>query len=424
MAEAATREKFAWAMYDFANSGYTTVVLTTVYNAYFVAVIAGSLEPGTATFLWTLTVGIGNAIVLVSGPVVGAMADARVWKKQILAVTTLGCILGTAALGLAGPGEIALAMALVVVSLVMFASGENLISAFLPEIVDQSHIGRMSGYGWGVGYIGGIMTLGVCLGYVEWARGRGIGETEFVPVTLLITAGIFALAAAPTLIWLRDRGRPQASFSYVKAGFQRVRETLADTRRFRDLFRFLLALVVFQSGVATVIVIAAVYAREVAGFDSLELIFMVMVVNVAAAAGSLVMGYLQDRIGFVPSLSRSLVVWLIAIILVFLAQTKGHIWFAANVIGLAMGASQAGGRALIGVLTPENRSGEFYGLWGLASRCAAIVGPMSYGAIVVMTAGNQRIAVLSTIAFFAVGLAILATVDEDRGIAAAQRLPA
>jgi UMF1 family MFS transporter len=308
-------------------------------------------------------------------------------------------------------------MTIVVVSQVMFASGENLISAFLPEIVPHEQIGRMSGFGWGLGYIGGLTTLAVCLGYISWATGRGAEEVEFVPVTLLITATIFALAAAPTFFWLQERAVPTpSSVSYLRIGFRRVRETFRHASRFRDLFRFLLALVVFQSGVNTVIVLAAVYAREVAGFESEELIFLIMVVNVAAAAGSFLMGFMQDRLGSVRALSFSLILWICAIALVYSTQSKIQFWVAAHLIGLAMGASQAGGRALVGRFTPIARTGEFFGLWGLASRLASIIGPMSYGVIVYVTGGNQRVAMLSTLAFFVSGLVLLIRVNEARGV--------
>jgi MFS transporter, UMF1 family len=141
------RELFAWAMYDFANSGYTTVVLTTIFNAYFVGVVVGTavgFPEGTGTLLWTVAVSIPNALVLVSAPVLGAIADHYAAKKRFLLVTTIGCILGTALLALTGPGDVGLAMTLVVLSNLTFATGENLIAAFLPEISDQGAMGRVS----------------------------------------------------------------------------------------------------------------------------------------------------------------------------------------------------------------------------------------------------------------------------------------
>lgn len=419
------RERLAWALYDFANSGYATVVLTTVFSAYFVGVVAGGpggYTSGTATLLWTLAVGSANLCVLVTAPIVGAIADHRATKKRFLLITTVGCVVATALLALVGPGDVVLGLVVVITSTIMFASGENLIAAFLPEIVTVRRMGRMSGYGWSLGYLGGLMTLGLCLAFIVWARRQGWAEHQFVPVTMLITAGVFALAATPTFVWLRERATPSLpvrKVSYVRAGIQRVRRTLAEAVRLPDLFRFLTALAVYQSGIATVVVLSAVYAREVMGFDSQALVTLVMVISVTAAVGALLFGYLQDRLGSVPTLAMTLLIWSGAIILTAVADEPEDIWLAGNLIGLAMGASQAVGRALIGQLTPVARTGEFFGLWGMVNRLAAIAGPLSYGLISYWSGGNHRLAILVTLFFFIAGLVLLLRVDEQRGKAAA-----
>lgn len=422
-AGAGARELWAWALYDFANSGYTTVVLTTIYSAYFVAVIAGGagLPAGVDTLLWTVAVALANGCVLVSAPVLGAIADYRASKKRFLLITTVGCVTATAALALVGPGQVVAGMLLVVLSAVAFASGENLIAAFLPEIAPPERMGRVSGYGWGLGYAGGLLTLGFCLAYISWASDLGLPATHYVPVTLLVTAGIFALAAAPTFLWLRERAQPRPlppGLSYLRAGFGQVRTTLGHAAQLPDLFRFLGCLALYQAGVATVVVIAAIYAQEVMGFDSQELIVLVMVVNLTAAVGAFAFGFAQDRFGSVPSLAVGLLVWVTAITVTYFADSEADVWLAGNLMGLAMGATQAGGRALIGQFTPASRSAEFFGLWGLANRAAAILGPISYGAINGLSGGNHRLALLSTLSFFVLGLLVLATVNEGRGKAA------
>jgi len=412
-------------MYDFANSGYTTVVLTTIFSAYFVAVVAGGLASGKATLLWSLAVGCANAIVLFSAPIVGAIADHRAVKKHFLLFTTVGCTLATAMLALVGPGDVALGMLLLIISAIMFSSGENLISAFLPEIVSARQMGRMSGYGWGLGYFGGLLTLGICLLYITWAKQQGQVEQQIVPVTMLITAVIFALAATPTFVWLRERAIAKpltSSRSYFSSALNRIKHTLSEASRLPDLFRFLLALVVFQSGVATVVVLSAVYASEVMGFDTKELVVLIMVVNLTAAVGALLFGYVQDRLGSVPTLSIILLIWSLAIFVMSQANERVDIWLAGNLIGLSLGASQSVGRALMGRLAPAARAAEFFGLWGMANRLAAIIGPLSYGLISYWSDGNHRLAILSTLVFFIAGLLLLLRVNEKRGRAAAALL--
>jgi len=423
------RELLAWALYDFANSGYTTVVLTTVYSAYFVAVVAAELEahtPGSATLLWTLAIGTANLLVLLAGPVIGAIADIRATKKRFLLITTATCVVATALLGVAGPGEVELAVTLVVLSAVAFACGENLIAAFLPELAQADRMGRVSGFGWSIGYFGGLLTLCCCLAWISWADARGQGAADYVPVALLITAAIFAVTAAPTFLWLRERATPRAKppgRSWARLGLGRVRHTLARAAELPDLFRFLLCLTLFQSGVATVVVIAAIYAQEVMGFSSQQLIWLIMVVNLTAALGAFVFGFAQDRFGSVRSLAGALLLWVAAIGWTYFADNPTDLWLAGNLMGLAMGSTQAGGRALIGQFTPATRNAEIFGLWGLAGRAAAILGPLSYGLVGRLSGGDHRLALLSTLTLFLAGLAALFFVDEDRGRAAARASP-
>ncbi|UCH54356.1 MAG: MFS transporter [Pseudomonadota bacterium] len=411
-------------MYDFANSGYTTVVLTAVFSAYFVGVVAGKGDDGNGagTLLWTIAMGITNLIILVSAPVIGAIADAGAHKKHFLLFSTLGCIVFTAALASVGRGDVVSGMLLVIIATIMFGTGEDLIAAFLPELAPPEDMGRVSGYGWSLGYIGGLLVLGVCLAYVQHAESLGMEATQYVPVTMLITAVAFGLAALPTFLWLQERAKPQplpAGTNYLRAGFGRVRETWQRARQFRDLFRFLVTLAVYYCGIYTVVVLAAVYAQEVMGFTVRDTILLILVVNVTAAVGAFGFGYLQDRLGSVRTLSFTLLIWIAALVLAYFTETRDGFWLVANLVGVALGSCQSAGRALVGQFSPPGRSGEFFGLWGLAAKTAAIVGPMSYGLITYLSRGNHRLALLSTAAFFIAGLLLLWRVDEQRGRVAA-----
>ncbi|MDO9244831.1 MAG: MFS transporter, partial [Rhodocyclaceae bacterium] len=201
------RELWAWAMYDFANSGFTTVVITALFNAYFVAVVAGNAP--WATFAWTAALSVSYALIMLTAPLVGAYADQHAAKKKLLVITTLGCVLFTALLWFAQPETLWFAIACVIAANFFFGSGENLIAAFLPELAKSRALGRVSGWGWSLGYLGGLFTLGLCLAYVTWAEARGMGASAYVPVTMLITAGIFALASLPTFLLLKERAVPR-----------------------------------------------------------------------------------------------------------------------------------------------------------------------------------------------------------------------
>jgi UMF1 family MFS transporter len=411
-------------MYDFANSGYTTVVLTAVFNAYFVGVVAGdgADKSGAATLLWTVAMAITNLLVLASAPVLGAIADHGAHKKRFLALTTVGCVVFTAALSFVSRGDVALGMILVILSSLMFASGENFIAAFLPEIADQKDMGRISGYGWSLGYLGGLLVLGLCLAYIQWAQSRGEAAVQYVPVTMWITAFMFALAALPTFIWLRERAVPQAlapGENYIRIGFARVRHTLSHARHYRDLFRFLITLSVYYCGINTVVVLAAIYAQEVMGFSMQENIMLILVVNVTAAIGAFGFGLVQDRLGSVRTLAITLLVWIVALVIAYFTETRAAFWVVANLVGVSLGSSQSAGRALVGQFSPPERSAEFFGLWGLAGKLAAVIGPLVYGLVTYLSHGNHRLALLSTCTFFIAGLLMLLTVNERRGRAAA-----
>jgi UMF1 family MFS transporter len=414
------REVFGWAMYDFANSGYTTVVLTAVFSAYFVGGVAGGAP--WATLAWTATLAASSLLVMLSMPALGAWADLRAAKKPLLLLSTAACVVSTAALSLVGPGDVALAVALIVLSNLFFSWGESLASAFLPELARPDSIGKVSGWGWSFGYFGGMTTLGLSLAWVLAAQGRGETASQFVPVTMLITAAVFALAALATVVLLRERATAQAGSQApgLAASWARLRRTAHEARAFRDFGWLLASGVAYQAGVSVVIALAAVYAEQVLGFKQVQTMTLIFLVNIASVVGAFVWGYVQDRIGHRRALAATLVGWIVMTVLAALATGPGLFWVAALVAGLCMGSSQSAGRAMAGVLAPSSRRAEFYGLWAFATRLAAILGPLTYGLITALAGGNHRLAIVSTGLFFAVGLLLLRPLDMRRGAAAAQ----
>ncbi|NML45176.1 MFS transporter [Ramlibacter sp. G-1-2-2] len=414
------REVFGWAMYDFANSGYTTVVITAVFAAYFVGGIAGKAE--WATFAWTAALSVSYAIVMFTMPSIGAYADLRAAKKRVLAIVTAGCVLSTAALALARPGEVGVAVVLIIVSNVFYSYGESLTAAFLPELARPESLGKVSGWGWSFGYFGGMLTLGICLAYVLWAQARGIPASSFVPVTMLVTAVIYGLASTVTFRLMGERARPNPAAlreGGLSASLHQLQHTFRAARRYRDFMWLMACAVFYQGGVAVAIALAAIYAESVIGFQQQETMVLIFVLNLAAAGGAFAWGYLQDRIGHKLALGSTLVGWVAVCVIAALSQTKGQFWWAAAIAGLCMGSSQSAGRALAGMFAPPTQLAEFYGLWTFAIRLSSIVGPLTYGAITWATGGNQRLAIVSTAVLFMIGLVLLLKVDVARGRQAA-----
>jgi len=412
------REVWAWAMFDFANSGYTTVVITAVFSAYFVSVVAGNAP--WATFAWTLALSASYALVMLTAPLIGAYADAHASKKKLLWLTTLGCVGATALLFFAAPGALVLAIAALVVSNYFFGTGENLIAAFLPELAHPRALGRVSGWGWALGYVGGLVSLGASLAYISWAQAAGQGAADFVPVAMLITALIFALASLPTLLMLRERAQPQPQRT-ARSAWQQVRHTLSHLRQLPDLKQFLICTVLYQAGIQAVITLAAIYASQAFHFTTQQTILLVLLVNITAAIGAFVFGHVQDRIGHVRAIALTLVGWIVMVLLAWAAPDERMFWVAANLAGLCMGASQSAGRAMVGLLAPPAQQAEFFGLWGLSVKLASIIGPLTYGVTSWMTQGNHRQALLITGSYFVAGLWALRSVQAARGHRAARR---
>ena len=405
----AVREVWGWALFDAANSGYSTVVLTAVFNAYFVGTICGDAD--WATFLWTTVVEASNLICLIVMPGIGRAADRQGNKKRWLFWATAVCILATAALLFCREGSVILAALLVIVSNIGYSVGESFNSAFLP------------GWGWSLGYGGGLVTLALCLGLFAIGRTLGYTESDMVPTTGPVTAAVFAVTALPFFLWVKERSEPQSAVKPAAHGFfEAFAEAAAAVKvlpRFKDFGLLTLTGFLYQCGIATVIALAAVYAVAVMGFTVTQTLILVLLVNITAAVGAFFFGYAQDWLGHKLALALTLIVWIVMVVLAAAATSEWVFWIAANLAGLAMGSSQSAGRAMIGMLAPEKRRAEFFGLWNMALWLSAVVGPVTYGAVSWVTGNNQRLAILVLGLFFAAALLVLSRINLMRGAAAA-----
>ena len=406
--DVAVREVWAWAAFDFANSGYTTVVLTAVFNAYFVGVICGNAS--WATLMWTSVIAVSNILAIVCMPLIGAATDLKANKKFWTVLMSLLCIAGTVGLAFTESGTVWLAVFMVIVSNFAYNIGETLNSAFLPEIADSRSMGKVSGWGWSFGYCGGLLTLGLSLWAVLAMQDKGVSAEGYVPYTMLITAAVFFVAAMPLALWLKERVVPRTEASFwtlVKESQASLITTFKGLPKHKNFAWLVASGLSFQGGIAVVVTLAAVYADQAMGFTPDETILLVLLVNITAAIGAFAFGYVEDRIGHKNALIVTLLIWILMVGVAYFAQTKPIFWIAANLAGIAMGSSQSAGRALVGVLAPEKDRAAFYSFWNMALWVANIVGPMTYGLITWLTGNDQRLALLCTGMFFIVGLVLL-----------------
>lgn len=406
------REVWAWAMYDFANSGYTTVVLTTVFNSYFVGVVAGQAD--WATLALTAALSLSYLLVMFTMPWLGARADATAGKRRLLFTSTLFCVAGTALLATVGPGHVFIGLLILALSNYAYCVGESVVAAFLPELARPSALGRVSGWGWGFGYFGGMLTLGVSLAWVMHASAQGIPAEGYVPYVMLLTAAVFAVAALPSFFMLKERSAAGGH----KAGspWSRLRSAwLHIGPAFPDFRRLLVCGALYHAGISVVITLASVYATQAMGFSMAQTMMLIFTVNIAAAAGALLFGHVQDRIGHKVALGITLAGWILMVVLAVSSTRVDVFWAAAAVAGLCMGTSQSAGRAMVGALAPAGRLAEFYSLWAFATQLAAVVGPVCYGLVTWGTGGNHRLALGFTGLFFIAALYVLRHIDFARG---------
>ncbi|WP_447975276.1 MFS transporter [Nitrospira sp. Kam-Ns4a] len=420
---AGPKELWAWAFYDFANSSFTTLIVTVAYSVYFVQVVAAPLaQPGQETLperLWFWGYAASMLVAAVLAPPLGALADARACKRPFLIGSTLICVVCTALLAFVRAGDVGMGLVLFGIANVAFDLGFLFCSAFLVEITPPERMGRISGYGWGLGYVGGLLSLALAFPFI-----RGGFAEDNLPayrLSFAITAAFFLLASVPTLLWLKERATPQAGavgLSLWRESVARLASTARQVRHYRDLFTYLVAYLIYTDAINTVIVASAIFANKVLDFTPRDLIIYFLVTQVTAGLGAAGFGLLADRIGPKGTISTTLVLWIALTAGAAVVQTPEQFYAIGLIAGAALGANQATSRALLGQFTPPGRQAEFFGFFSVTGKFAAVVGPLVYGEVTAWT-GSQRWAVLAMAGFFALGLLLFQAVDERRGIAAA-----
>lgn len=411
----------AWASYDFASNAFNTLVITFIFSRYFQSVVAP--DEVTGTVWWTRAVNISALTVALAMPVMGAIADFSGRKKQFLGWTTAGTILLCAALYFIRPGMMVEAVVVFVAANVLFEAAAVFYNGLLPELASPRKMGRVSGFGWALGYLGGLLCLILALGLVRlW-----LPETDDVNVraTNLLAAAWYLVFAVPLFVFVRERQRRRSASlpMYVTAGFRRVGRTFRELRVYGEVAKLLLARLIYNDGLVVIFSFAAIYVGSVYGLDFGEILVLGIALNVAAGVGALAFGFVNDRIGGKPTIAITLVVLAAATLLGAWAPDIRTFWVAAMLVGLMVGPNQSASRAMLATFTPDRKQGEFFGFFAFSGKLASVAGPLMYGVVVEAT-GSFRLAMASIVVFFIVGFVLLMLVDEDRGIRMATKLSA
>lgn len=410
-------------MYDFANSAFTTLIVTFIYATYFTKAIAADEIVGTA--LWSRGVTISALTVAILSPLVGALADQSHHRKRYLAGFTLVAILGASLLYLPLPGQTLFALSLFVLANVAFEMANVFYNAYLPDIAPQGKLGTISGLGWGVGYAGGLSAMALAMVTLVNADPPWFGVTKAlgqnIRATNLLVAGWFALFAIPLFLWVPE-ARPQRPGPQPQAGaaFREILSSLREVSRYRPVARFLVARLLYNDGLNTIFAFGGIYAAGTFAFTFQEIMVFGIVLNVAAGLGAFLFGYCDDRWGGKRTVLVSLAGLGVAALLAVVTNSRALFWVAGIMIGIFSGPNQSASRSLLARFTPPEKEGEFFGLFAFSGKFAAFLGPLLFGLCTSLFA-TQRAGVATVLLFFAVGGLILTTVDEEEGMRLSQR---
>ena len=409
------KEIWSWCFYDFGNSAFTTLVITFIYSTYFTKAIAENEIDG--TFLWSQAIAITAVIVSLLSPILGAIADKGGYRKIFLALTTYISIGATALLFFPIKGQILFALILVVIANVNFELGGVFYNAYLPEIVSLKKIGRISGIGWGAGYLGGLLAMLVAMiGFVSpdvpWF-GLNIDTGEHIRATNILVAAWFFIFTLPAILYLKEKKVESANRIgiVVLNSIQALKKTFQEIKIYKNTVRFLISRLIYNDGLVTIFAFGAIYASGTFGFTFNEIMIFGIVLNIAAGLGAFLMGYIDDVIGGKLTIQISLIGLMIAVLLAVFANSKLLFWVSGIIVGLFAGPNQSASRSLMGRLTPPDKINEFYGFFAFSGKLTSFLGPMLLG-IFTKYFSSQRYGVAVVFIFFFVGFLLMRNVNE------------
>lgn len=417
---------WSWCLFDFANSPFNTLVVTFIYSTFYTQSMAGNDIEGTA--LWSRGVTATAIIVALLSPIVGAIADRSGYRKILMGAMTAVASLFTIVLYYFEPGAAIPALLCFLVANIAFEMACVLYNAYLPDIAPPDKIGRISGYGWALGYAGGLAAMFIALvGFIQpeqpwFGFSRDMETFEHVRATNWLVAVWFVVFAIPLFVWVKER-RPMRlpdGKGVIVSGFKQLAGTFREIRRYRQIVRLLAARLFYNDGLITIFAFAGIYAAGTLEFTTSEIVTLGIGLNVAAGLGAFAMGFMDDIVGGKRTIFVSLFGLSLAVVLAMTATNKAMFWVAGLVAGIFSGPNQAASRSLMGRFVPLEKENEFYGFFAFSGKATAFMGPFLFGLMTELT-GTQRAGVACVLGFFLIGGVLLASVDEDEGKRLADR---
>jgi UMF1 family MFS transporter len=434
--QSASRRRWLWYLYDVGNSSYAAVVILAIYAAYFKGHVVGGAE---GSRLWGISVGIAMLVVAVISPVLGVIADHTGNKKRFLSYFTALSVTCTALLYFVQKGDILLGMILFILAEIGYRGGQVFYNSLLPEVAEQDEIGRVSGNGWAIGLLGGIVCLFIVLALVTLNEG-----TWFVRFSLVITAIYFAVFAAPLLLWFHEKEGGKkliAGESVFSVAFQKLRQTFKSVQDHREFIKYIVAFLIYNDGILMAINFAAIFGAVMFGLDQQQIIMFMILIQFTSVIGAYISGWIADKRSGKISLIIFLLLMIGSVAGLFVVESVAGFYVIGGIAGLALSSVQAVSRAMVGALAPPGRSAEFYGFFAVAGRTSSFIGPTIYGIVAAEAAlffeaqGDkasfllfrvldgaapfaeqlgQRVAIIPVIIFLVVGLLVLLSVNEKQ----------
>ena len=408
----------SWCLYDWANSAFPTVITTFVFAAYFTKAIA--VDEITGTSQWGIAISLSGLAVAVLSPFLGAVADHGGRRKPWIFAFTVLCIVSSSLLWLARPDSSFVILALMLVALANFAFEMGMVfyNSMLPDLVPKNRIGRLSGWGWGLGYAGGLVCLGVTLLALVQAETPVFGldkeQAEHLRATGPLVAAWFAVFAVPFFLWTPDRpSRGLAFRAAFRQGWTTLIDTLRRVREYRHIVRYLLAHMMYAEGLNTLFAFGGIYAACTFGMDFDELILFGIAINLTAGLGAAAFAWVDDWIGPKRTIMIAVAGLTVLGTALVLVEGKALFWTFALPLGIFVGPAQAASRSLMARLAPEEIRTEMFGLYALSGKATAFLGPALL-AWVTVAFQSQRAGMATLLVFFVIGLALLAGVPDRR----------
>lgn len=407
------RTIFSWCLYDFANSFYA-VLPAVLWTVYYREVIVGN-EKGLGDFWWGWAISGSMLVVALSSPPMGAIADYAGVRKRLLMTYTLASVTGVVLYVTVEPGMAIWGLVVTMLSYIGFEGALVFYNAYLPEIAPPEKQGRVSGWGFGVGYAGSLLGLLLALGLI-----RSFPAPLGPHLTWLGIATAYLLFSLPAFLWLPKDAPPQLTVRQAaRGGITESWKTFREIISRQPARRFLLAYFFYEDGVNTVIVTAAAFASKTLEFKTEQLILLFAIVQFSALAGAFLWAKPTDLLGPKRVVSIMLVQWSLVVTAAYFVQSATHFFVVAVLAGTGLGAIQAASRAFMASLIPKGREGDYFGFYHLCGKSAAILGPLLFGYVSLATGGDQRSAILSVLALFVVGGLLLSRVRAGGPTAAA-----